>query len=1051
MNSKYSFMRYALVLFMLIFSGNFFGIAQEWQWADKLSGTLDNVSRGIVVDSDGNVYVYAQIKGTVNTGTDVFVTSGSTDALLVKFDADGNYQWGLQLGGADQETPTDITIDAANNIYVTGGFKGTAEFNPASPGGAGELINSNPDALNKNDIYLAKYSSAGTFVWAYQVSTGAHNEFSRAISVYGNDILMVGDFKTEITFNGTQTVIATGSSQDVFAAKIDQAGGTPSTDWYKHFPTAVDNGKLLSVHITASDDVYIGGYFEDKIYYDTDSCVSIGSTDIVLFKLDTDGNVLWVRQGGGTALDQINTVLCDQYENVYFTGYFSTTANFDVSSKGAYDSSPLVSKGSYDILLGKYNKTGDLQFVVGNGDTSTDNAYGLSLYQNYVVFSGYYSGTLIVNNDTLTSNLGNNDTGFLMYDIDGNPIEAHGMTGVLDDRGLSVIFDNSGSSFVTGYFQSDTLYVGSQILVNATDDLSPKRKDVFIAKYDPPFSATFTKIQNLSCYDDNSGELIVTPYFGTYPYTYEWTGSTSTDSTATGLAAGPYQVIVTDALLNKDTVNVILIEPSVISTVMNPTDAQCFGEGSGAIDLEVSGGTAPYTYLWSGEGISETTQDIANLFAGTYDVTVTDANSCTKDDSQIISEPDPFSYAASAVTDILRPPDANGAIDLEVAGGSPPYTYFWEGPDVVNLVPTAEDQSGLDVGGPYKVTVTDSRTCTGDTTFALGDNTDFIVIIDSTSDVSCFGGSDGYLRVIVVSGGVPPFSYVWKKGGDDQGFSAELTGASAGTYSVIVTDNTLDTATDEEPITEPSSALLVSLVTVQDEQCNGACDGSIDINVSGGTPPYSYNWTGPISSTDPDLYDLCLGFYSITVTDANGCTDQINNIEIEEAPVIAVNPSVTQPILCNGELTGEICANASGGTGTLTYLWNDPGAQTTACATGLGAGTYHVTVTDDNGCQKIYPNVVLTEPTPLVITEMHQDVTCFGGSDGTIAIIVSGGTPPYTYLWDDFAITQNRGALLPGQYCVTITDANNCQEYLCIDINEPVEIVINDVTTTDVI
>lgn len=142
---KYSFLKHSMLLFMFIVSGIYSGFAQNWQWADKISGTLDNVSRGVSVDTDGSVYVFAQIKGTVSVGSDVFIASGTSDALLVKFDADGNYQWGLQLGGSDLDTPTDITIDETNNIYVTGGFKGTAEFNPASPGGTGELVNSDPD------------------------------------------------------------------------------------------------------------------------------------------------------------------------------------------------------------------------------------------------------------------------------------------------------------------------------------------------------------------------------------------------------------------------------------------------------------------------------------------------------------------------------------------------------------------------------------------------------------------------------------------------------------------------------------------------------------------------------------------------------------------------------------------------------------------------------------------------------------------------------------------------------------------------------------------
>jgi len=610
----------------------------SWQWTDLITGVDDDVSREMVLDADNNLYVFAQIEGTVNVGGDVFTSFGNFDALLIKFDQSGDYQWGLQLGGTDQETPTDIAVDAQNNVYVTGGFKGTAEFNPASPGGSGQLVNSNPDALNKNDIFLAKYTSAGAFVWAYLVSTGAHNEFARNIDVDATgDIIMVGDFKTEITFNTSQTVTATGSNQDIFVAKIDQTA-SPTTEWYKHFPTTNDNGKFLSVDATVDGDIYIGGYFTEKLYFETDSCVSAGSTDIVILKLESDGDVVWVRQGGGSGLDQINTISADFNENVFFTGYFSSTANLDVSAKGEYDSDPITSEGGYDILFGKYDNLGNLEFVYGLGDTGNDNGYGLALYENFVEFTGYFAGTIIFNNDTImSSGTSNNDVGIFRYDREGNPLKAHDINGVTDDRGLSLVIDNLGNSYIAGYFQSDTLLFDPEFLINATDDQPTKTKDVFIAKYNPSIEAEFTEIQMVSCFGYADGQLSVTPYFGTPPFTFTWDHDAGLmDQVATNLAAGMYEVIVSDSQGEKDTVDIEITEPDQVIT----------GAITGATEVDESAtetydvtGKLNSTFAWivtggtllSGQGNDTISIQWGLTGTGNVSVVETDENGCMGD------------------------------------------------------------------------------------------------------------------------------------------------------------------------------------------------------------------------------------------------------------------------------------------------------------------------------------------------------------------------------------------------------------------------------------
>ncbi len=643
-----------------------------------------------------------------------------------------------------------------------------------------------------------------------------------------------------------------------------------------------------------------------------------------------------------------------------------------------------------------------------------------------------------------------------MYDIDGNPIEAHGMEGSLDDRGLRVLFDNDGSSFVTGYFQSDTLFVGSKYLVNATYNQTTKAKDVFIAKYNAPFKITITSQQNVSCPGGSDGSATVTPYFGTYPYTYTWSYDDGTaDSTLTGVPAGDYWVTVTDANSKKDSVAFTITEPDPIHVDAAITDISCSNGNNGAIDITVKGGTPPYAYLWStsnGSGVDQSAEDQSGLTAGDYDLRITDDHGCIKDTTIVVVQPDPITFGGSSVTHIERPPGANGAVDLVVNGGTPAYTYYWEGPGGFSA--TTQDISGLDAGGDYKVTVTDSHSCINDTTFSVEDKTALIATIDSIKNITCYGGSDGYAHV-AVSGGSGNYSYEWTNAGGTQvgGNYPSLRDVPAGTYYVTVTDQ-LDsrTSSTSATIADPDHPLTIALSAVDNITCNGLNNGKIDITVGGGWVPYTFAWTGPggFTANTEDVADLAPGYYNVTVTDAGGCAQQQLNIQITEPDPLTVTIQTNHSILCYGELTGELEALPSGGTDVYSYLWDDPGHQTTKKATYLEAGTYTVTVTDANGCTT-EATEALTQPDPLSVSAIIQDVTCPGQADGSIILTPSGGMVPYNYLWTPGNQTsKDLTNISGGDYTVTLTDQNNCTLDSTFTVLEPEALMIDSVSVTDI-
>jgi len=309
----------------------------------------------------------------------------------------------------------------------------------------------------------------------------------------------------------------------------------------------------------------------------------------------------------------------------------------------------------------------------------------------------------------------------------------------------------------------------------------------------------------------------------------------------------------------------------------------------------------------------------------------------------------------------------------------------------------------------------------------------------TTTDVQCYGDSTGSID-LTINGGIAPYTYSWSNGDTTE----DLANVPAGIYSVTVTDDVGLTATTSDTIVQPSQ--ITTQVSVTDVSCNGSCDGSVSLTVNGGTPPYTYNWSN--GSSNQDLSSICAGHYDVTITDANGCVSQVDNIKVTEPPLLVASAAVSsdyngQDISCFGANDGEAQVNGSGGTGSYSYHWSN--GQTSQTATGLSAGTYGVTITDANGCEAT-DSVTLTQPDPVTasVTPTSQyngyNISCHGGSDGSAEITASGGTPPYTYQWDANAGGQTSAEatnLSAGTYSVTVTDVNGCIESGSVTLTEP--------------
>ena len=533
---------------------------------------------------------------------------------------------------------------------------------------------------------------------------------------------------------------------------------------------------------------------------------------------------------------------------------------------------------------------------------------------------------------------------------------------------------------------------------------------------------------DVDCSGNSSGSATVTVSGGTAPLTYLWSnGGISTS--ISGISAGNYTITVTDANNCTDDFMVTINQPINAPTLtFNVTDIDCNGNANGAIDLDITGGTAPYTQLWTTGASSE---DLTGLSAGSYAVNVTDANGCVITGSATVVEP-----AVLSATSTITPVGCNGAgsslIDLTVTGGTSPYNYLWSNAS------SMEDLNGI-AAGTYTVFITDANGCTESHTQTL--TTPATLTVGTTqTNVNCFGESTGSVTA-VESGGTSTYSYTWSDGQT----TATATGLAAGTYTVTVTDANNCTASNSALITEPLAALSLT-VTKTEPDCNGDDDGTIDLTVAGGTGPFGYSWTN--GETTEDLSSLTPGTYMVTVTDANSCTATIS-MTIMEPTSISVS-AIGSDASCNGGNDGSITAAVSGGTTPyMSFAWSDGGVGLNR--TGLTAGTYTITVTDNNNCMAT-TSAIVGEPSVITISNIiTNDVSCNGGMDGSISLSTSGGIAPYSYAWSNSAITEDISGLSAGTYTVTATDANLCTATTSVTISQPTaalapNIISNDIT-----
>ncbi|WP_372937420.1 PKD-like domain-containing protein, partial [Seonamhaeicola sp.] len=564
----------------------------------------------------------------------------------------------------------------------------------------------------------------------------------------------------------------------------------------------------------------------------------------------------------------------------------------------------------------------------------------------------------------------------------------------------------------------------------------------------PSISITSTQI-NSNCFTANAGALDITisggvPFSTGNPYQITWTGPngfTSNNEDISNLEPGNYMISILDDGGCPFSQTFTITEPDelVFSNIdFDPETISCFQANDGDISIDISGGTQPYTYNWTRNGVPYSTdEDLTNLTPGTYEITVTDANNCTPiTQSFTVVEPAELIASLNNKVDVICYGDATGEIYIDVTGGRQietipstfDYTYAWTGPN--GFTSTSQNLTSL-FAGTYTVTVTDKSGCTS-TLDVVINQSDEIIIDYSTTEIECYGDNNASISINSITGGNAPYTITWS----NLGTGNTQTNLSAGTYVITVTDATY--CQKQTTIVIDEAPLFRITPQVENVSCFGENDGRIILNFEGGVTPVNLVWDDD-PSAGVERNNLGPGTYTVTITDGKPCT--INEtFTITEPDALDISGTKTDALDCNDANSGAINVIVTGGTLPLTYSWSN--GATTEDLTNIPPDEYTVTVTDANNCE-ISETFNINRFDPLEVDVVTQTTHNCDTKEVDQYYIAqpSGGVPPYQISWSSGTISGSNNEIMHttqnGLVLIDVIDAAGCSTSYSYNVDIP--------------
>jgi hypothetical protein len=469
-----------LFSFCFLLSSPVFAKDPTYKWTKVIGGTGTDLGSSVAIDSLDNVYLVGSFSETVNfnpeSGIDLKTSEGNDDIFFSKYNSLGDHLWTKNIGGSSYDRGLSIAIDSENNIFIAGFFEETVDFD------SGSGIDSKT-SNGSEDVFLTKYSSSGNYQWT-KTFGGTNSDYCQSLMVDGeNNIYMAGHFIGTVDFDtgsGVDEKTSNGA-YDVFITKYSSSG---NYQWTKTFGgTGWDWGN--SITLDSQNHIYIAGFFNNTVDFDpgigTDQKISVGSDDIFIVKFDTQGNYYWARTVGGIGSDMGNSIAIDSSDNIYISGGFSDTADFDPGT----ETDSRTSNGSNDIFLTKYDEQGNCLWTKTTGGAGSDFSRSVEINRSDNVYiAGTFNETVDFNPESETdskSSIGSYDSFITKYDFSGNYLWTKISGGTSMDLGVSIVADSQGNIYTNGYFNSDIVDFDPESSIN--NKTSNGGLDIFLTRF----------------------------------------------------------------------------------------------------------------------------------------------------------------------------------------------------------------------------------------------------------------------------------------------------------------------------------------------------------------------------------------------------------------------------------------------------------------------------------------------------------------------------------------------------------------------------------------
>ncbi len=670
------------------------------QWVKKAGGTGVEEGKGIVVDDNGDCYVTGYFTGNISFGTTNFTSANGKDIFIAKYNgSNGNLSWAKQISVTGDAEGERIALDNEGNIYVTGYFRNTATFKP------------NPGAITLTatgglDAFVAKYNASGTCLWAKK-GGGASLDRAYGLAVTESDVVVTGYYEGTGTF-GTTSLTSAGSG-DAFTMKYDTAG---NFKWAKSFGGSnSDWGQAITTD--TAGNVFVTGRFEIQAAFQSENLTSNGSYDIFLAKLNSSGNLQWVKNYGGLYLDYTNSIVMNKYyDALYFTGAYAVEAYFGTDTLNS-------ATASQDVFVAKTDTSGNLLWVADGGGLYDDqgNSVAVDTFGVVYVAGSFYNNTTSFGSVTVS--------GYVEYDafiakicplsaqyIKTN-VTCHG-----GSNGSAIIIPDGGTPPFS-YTWSPNVSTNDTVenLVAGTYNITVEDNNgcaatIQLTIQEPAAMTLATSVHHITCNNANNGYASVSVSGGTPAYSYLWnTVPPQANDTAFNLSQGSYKVVVTDANGCKDSTLVNIINPPVLQANAGQNTSVCSGNNVTLGGFPVAtGGTPGYTYNWAPPTFLNNptaTNPVATpTYAITYTLTVTDVMGCVATSTVSISITQPPQVVISQTDTICVGQNTNLA-----ANASNALSYTWAPASSLSNANIQTPVASPTVSTTYIVTVTFAGNC----------------------------------------------------------------------------------------------------------------------------------------------------------------------------------------------------------------------------------------------------------------------------------------------------------------------------------------------------